>query len=72
MGKKYLEHFKQKKGITGTELLIELLKNSDSTDFDGMPIVRLLPKANGGAIKYIRYDAMVSTLNKLNKQNEKK
>ncbi len=55
--------------ISGTLLFSELLKRADEVNEDGLPVVkRIESEPNGCDTPYLRYDAVVFELNKLNKE----
>lgn len=56
--------------VSGTLLLAELMKRKDEKNLNGQPVIRLIDDEIGGGTTYIRYDAMVKTLNDLVKASK--
>lgn len=53
------------KCISGSLLLHDILQVGNFKNEDGMPVVKMVDKPNGGSVAYIRHDAMVKKLNSI-------
>jgi len=60
-----ISKLKEPNNVSGTLLLSRLFEIANDKNEDGMPVIKVLDKPNGGTIPYIRYDAMVKELNNL-------
>ena len=47
----------------GQELLCAMMDRCDEFSKDGMPVIKMVDKKNGGSVTYLRYDAVVKYCN---------